>query len=349
MALLLLQDCLIDLSNYDKNTDIVLNETLINKIVQRGVFVPEDISSLVECIDTFFQKHKYQNETIIVSTIYYSIPFFVEEFEKKYAINVVSIFDYINDYSTTELKIIEIGDYILCKSTFNFSKNRILQQNFEIFSLEKQIQNNLTDKLIKNDRLNIFSIQRILSLNEDLKDYTADVLEYAQLCLLEGSGYDKLFKRNSVNVREFFSIIEQCIKKEMNDNEIIVSKTSLINLLTTNNLLKYENRAINIRPNTKNQFQIELFPNAKTFEEETELTFWKELNMSTIFKLLDINSNHSVLAEINSFGNGVSIKRAGFDLQFCNIKLKSDFFGNLSCRITDLNNNKISMRKIQFI
>jgi len=349
MALLLLQDCLIDLSDYDKNTDIVLNETLINKIVQRGVFVPEDISSLVECIDTFFQKHKYQNETIIVSTVYYSIPFFVEEFEKKYAFNVVSIFDYINDNSTAELKIIEIGDYILCKSTFNFSKNRILQQDFEIYSFDKLIQKILTDKLLKNDTSDILSIQRILSLNEDLKDYTADGLEYAQLCLLEGSGYNKIFKPNSVNVGEFFSIIEQCIKKEMNDNEIIVSKTSFINLLTTNNLLKFENRAINKRSNPKKQFQIELLPNAKSFEEEAELTFWKEVNMSTIFKLLDINSNHSVLAEINTLGDGVSIKRADFDLQFCNIKLKSDFFGNLSCGITDLSNNQITMRKIQFI
>lgn len=141
MALLLLQDCLIDLSApIGKNVSISLDGGLVNKMVENDCFNEDDSDKLLEEIKKFI-KEDYKNGVIYLSSVFYNIPFFEERLIEETRLKVKSIFHYVRneDDNTTEIKLLEIGKYFRCETTFDYQQNKRISFKIESCNLNQKL------------------------------------------------------------------------------------------------------------------------------------------------------------------------------------------------------------------
>lgn len=338
MALLLLQDCLIDLSNIDNSVTISLNEILVNKILINSCFDKDDSSELLQTIRDFADNNNYQTNIIYVSSVFFNIPFFEEKLKEETKLEIKSIFDYVRNLSVSQIELLEIGQYFYCKTIFDCGKNKRTSYKIERFNLDNEI---IT--LIPNGFNYSFSdIKTINKLNQGLdKDTYTEIsdLEFVQL----KSIFNDL--HSDINVKAYYEKLKNYFEKIINNQTLIATQLSLLYLFQVENIIKLEEKNIEITSKkNKNNFLIELLPSELTFDNDIEFNVWTDNEKENIIVK---NNELTGVLRFNSKEKSKNIISLT-ELNFNKVFFKADSLNNLSCKITDLKNNTIVTKKINF-
>jgi hypothetical protein len=338
MALLLLQDCLIDLSNIDNSITISLNETLVNKIIYNGHFDEDDSSELLQTINDFTYNNNYQTNTIYLSSVFFNIPFFEEKLTESSKLELKSIYDYVRNVNATEIELLEIGKYFLCKTVYDYETNKLASFNIEDFNIDNEIFT-----LIPNCINYSFSdIKTINKLNQELDQDTYTEINDLEFILLKSIFSDLTM---DINVMSFYEKLKDYFEKIVNNQTLIVTQLSLLYLFQVENIIKLEEKNIEITSKkNKNNFSIELLPSELTFDNDIEFNLWTDNDKSNI-----IIKNNEMSGEFKIESKEKDKNIINFsELNFNKILFKADCLNNLSCKITDLKNNSIVTTKINF-
>jgi hypothetical protein len=338
MALLLLQDCLIDLSNINNSMSITLNENLVNKIVNNGCFDEDDTSKLLENIKNFINEHNYQTNTLYVSSVFFNIPFFEEKLRESTNLELNSIYDYVRNIDIQKVEFLEIGKYFFCRTIFDYEKNKLKSFNIEGFNIDNEI----SDFISIDENCSFTDIKTIKKINQELDtDTYADItdLEYIQL--------KSIFKeiQSDINVKAYYEKIINYFEKTANNETLIVNQLSILYLFEYKNIIEFkENKTVKSIKKSKNNFIVEVLPSVLSFQNEIVFNFWTDNDKSNI-----IIKNNDMTGELKieskeKDNNIINLSELNFD----NIILKADSLNNLSCKITDLKNNSTVTTKINF-
>lgn len=338
MGLLLLQDCLIDLSNIDNSFAITLNKTLVDKIINNDYFDVDDSTEILHNLKSFINEHNYQANTLYVSSVFLNIPFFEEKLKEEAKLEIKSIFDYVRNLSVSKIELLEIGQYFYCKTIFDCDKNKRTSYKIERFNLDNEI---IT--LIPNGFNYSFSdIKTINKLNQGLdKDTYTEIsdLEYVQLKSIINDLH------SDINVKAYYEKLKNYFEKIINNQTLIATQLSLLYLFQVENIIKLEEKNIEITSKkNKNNFLIELLPSELTFDNNIEFNVWTDNEKENIIVK---NNELTGVLRFNSKEKSKNIISLT-ELNFNKVFFKADSLNNLSCKITDLKNNTIVTKKINF-
>jgi hypothetical protein len=335
MGLLLLQDCLIDLSNIDNSFAITLNKTLVDKIINNDYFDVDDSTEILHNLKSFINEHNYQANTLYVSSVFLNIPFFEEKLKEEAKLEIKSIFDYVRNLSVSKIELLEIGQYFYCKTIFDCDKNKRTSYKIERFNLDNEI---IT--LIPNGFNYSFSdIKTINKLNQGLdKDTYTEIsdLEYVQLKSIINDLH------SDINVKAYYEKLKNYFEKIINNQTLIATQLSLLYLFQVENIIKLEEKNIEITSKkNKNNFLIELLPSELTFDNNIEFNVWTDNEKENIIVK---NNELTGVLRFNSKEKSKNIISLT-ELNFNKVFFKADSLNNLSCKITDLKNNTIVTKK----
>jgi hypothetical protein len=338
MAFLLLQDCLIDLSKIDNSISITLNENLVNKIVKNDCFNVDDSSELLHNLKSFINEHNYQTNTLYVSSVFFNIPFFEEKLKEETKLEIKSIFDYVSNLSISKLELLEIGKYFYCKTTYDFEKNKRTSYILEQFNLD----NELLTFIPINFNYSFTNVKTINKINQELdKDTCTEIaeLEYVQLKSIFNDLHSDIY------VNAYYEKLKDYFEKIVNNRTLIVTQLSLLYLFQAENIIKLEDKKkVNTSKKSENNFLIELLPSELTFDNDIEFNLWTDNEKANIIVKNNEMKGSLIINSKEKSNNIISLS----ELNFKKVLFKVDSFNNLSCKITDLKNNTIVTKKINF-
>lgn len=338
MALLLLQDCLIDLSNIDNSIPIVLNETLVNKIINNGYFDEDDSSELLQTIRDFADNHNCKTNIIYISSVFFNIPFFEEKLKADTKLELKSIYDYVRNFDIQKSEFLEIGKYFFCQTHFDYEKNKLKSINIVAFNIDNEISAFISTVF----NFSLSDIKTINIINQDLDKDT-----YTNIVDLEYIPLKSIFKdlQSEINVRAYYEKLKHYFENKANNETLIINQLSFLYLFEYKNIIEFKEKNIIKSINkSKNNFLVELLPSVLTFENEIVFNFWTDNEKRNI-----IVKNNEMTGElkIDSKEKNKNIICLS-ELNFNKVLFKADSLNNLSCEITDLKNNSIVTTKINF-
>lgn len=338
MALLLLQDCLIDLSNIDNCVSIDMTDILVNKILNNTPFDDEDLDEILKTIFKFIEKHNYNTNTIYISSVYFNIPFFEEKIKEKTSLKSNTIFDYLCKNGKSNIHLIEIGRYFKCVTSYDFEISQITKLKIEEYNIDNEIYNLVKKYVNTNDKFT--SVESITKLNKGLPNDT--YTEFSETELSQMNTHFKCFNPNTINVSVYYNLIANFLDKEEGD---IITPLSLMSLFQANNIINLENiENLEIVNKNKNDFSVELIPCKINFKNDIIFNLWSDGSESSI----SVKNNDRIGYLKLHHRKKQSIKINLNDLKLYKIYLTVDALNNLSCKIKDLNKNSLITQKIKF-
>lgn len=186
-------------------------------------------------------------------------------------------------------------------------------------------------------------IKTIYKINQELdKDTYTEIadLEYVQL----KSIFNDL--HSDINVKAYYEKLKDYFEKIVNNRTLIVTQLSLLYLFQAENIIKLEEKNIEITSKkNNNNFSIELLPSELTFDNDIEFNLWTDNEKENI-----IVKNNELTGGVLRFNSKEKSKNiiSLTELNFNKVFFKADSLNNLSCKITDLKNNTIVTKKINF-
>lgn len=338
MALLLLQDCLIDLSNIDNSVSINMSDILVKKILNNTPFDDEDLDEILKTIFNFIEKHNYNTNTIYISSVYFNIPFFEEKIYEKTSLKLNTIFDYLYKNDKSNIHLTEIGRYFKCMSSYDYDKTHITKLKIEKYNIDNEIFNLVKNYVESNDSFT--SVESINKLNQGLPKDTFS--EFSDTESSQMNTHFKCFKPSTLNVSEYYNLIANFLDNEEGN---IITPLSLMNLFKAINIINLENiENLEISNKNKNIFSVELIPCKINFKDGIIFNIWSDRCESSI----SVKNNDRIGSLELHHRNKQSININLNDLNLYKIYLKVDGLNNLSCKIKDLKKNSSITQKIKF-
>jgi hypothetical protein len=340
MALLLLQDCLIDLKNFDKSISIKLNESLVKNILTNGAFNESDSIELLKTVKDFLTKHDYHSNTIFLSPVFFNIPFFEENLRGNSNLEIRTVYEFVKEENMNSVEILEIGNHFFYQTSFDFKNNKQKIIKRHPFNLDSEIYNLVVNEV--REQYKFSDLETIKKINNP--DLTATYVEYSELEYSTMKGLFSCFV-TEFSVVEYYNKLRKFIQELSNDNVFILNQLSLMHLFQHKNIVKLsERKVLPKKEDNKNSFLVELLPFDINFESERKINIWLD---GKVTKIKIYNNGLYGELMINPADDD-PIKMGNVKLNPNQLLFKVDSLKNLSCEINNLNDNNILSKKIYF-